>query len=248
MTDDRASFAGAAVHQPKTAELVAEQIRKRIALRELPAGSMLPPESVLMGQFGISRPTLREAIRILESEALIVLRRGARGGAQVLGPDPAVASRHLGMLLQSRQTTLKDVYHARTVLEPACAALLAARSTKAIVAQLEQALAEESEQADDLERLTLAGRAFTRRLSSSPPVPPLGRSAPRSLISWNFMGTPSARSSGAIRHDGNATFGLCTWPTSGCWRPSGPALPARQNSSGGSTWKPSPKSCWTESE
>ena len=40
-----------------------------------------------MGQFGVSRPTLREAFRILEAEALISVRRGSRGGARVVAPD-----------------------------------------------------------------------------------------------------------------------------------------------------------------
>jgi len=47
-------------------------------LGELREGDTLPPETTLMGQFGVSRPTLREAFRILETESLISVRRGAR--------------------------------------------------------------------------------------------------------------------------------------------------------------------------
>ena len=65
---------------PKMAELVAGHLRRQIVRGELHEGDALPPETILMEQFGVSRPTLREAFRILESEALISVRRGARGG------------------------------------------------------------------------------------------------------------------------------------------------------------------------
>ncbi len=72
-----------------------------------------------MEQFGISRPTLREAFRILESEHIIVIKRGARGGAHVLVPDAGAAGRYAGALLQYRGTTLADLYEARVHLESA---------------------------------------------------------------------------------------------------------------------------------
>ena len=71
----------APVKVPKTAELVATQLRNQIVRGDLREGDALPPEAALMAQFGVSRPTLREAFRVLESEALISVRRGARGGA-----------------------------------------------------------------------------------------------------------------------------------------------------------------------
>ena len=77
----------------------------------------LPSEATLMAQFGVSRPTLREAFRVLESEQLIRVMRGARGGARVLKPDPVVAARYTGVLLQSLGTPLVDVYRARASLE-----------------------------------------------------------------------------------------------------------------------------------
>lgn len=110
---------------PKMAELIAGHLRRQIVRGDLPAGETLPPEVELMNQFSVSRPTLREAFRILEAESLIGVRRGARGGAQVLAPDPIVAARHVGLLLQMQGTTLRDVYEARMVTEPACARMLA---------------------------------------------------------------------------------------------------------------------------
>src|SRR6266568_2102502 len=89
-----------------------------------------------MGQFGVSRPTLREAFRILEAEDLISVKRGSRGGARVTQPSLSVAARYVGLLLQVQGTTIADVYEARMVLEPACARLLARRRTKQDLADL----------------------------------------------------------------------------------------------------------------
>src|SRR5439155_5195777 len=66
-----------AVRVPKTAELVAAHLRRQIVRGELKEGDALPPETALMEQFNVSRPTLREAFRVLESEALITVRRGS---------------------------------------------------------------------------------------------------------------------------------------------------------------------------
>ncbi|GGL15759.1 FadR/GntR family transcriptional regulator [Nocardia jinanensis] len=122
---------GASVRAPKTAELVAMRLRSKIVHGELVAGDILPTEAQLMEQFGVSRPTLREAIRILETESLISSRRGTRGGAQVTGPEIGVAARYVGLILQLQGTTLADVYEARMIAEPACAGLLAERHTEA---------------------------------------------------------------------------------------------------------------------
>jgi GntR family transcriptional regulator, transcriptional repressor for pyruvate dehydrogenase complex len=121
---------GPALRAPKTAELIASYIRGQAVHGELKTGDSLPPETVLMEMFGVSRPTLREAFRILEAESLITVRRGARGGARVVSPDIAVAARYVGLLLQMGGTTIADVYEARTVIEPAAAGLLAARRSR----------------------------------------------------------------------------------------------------------------------
>lgn len=118
------------VRAPKTAELIATHLRRQIVRGELRAGATLPSEQQLMTQFGVSRPTLREAYRILEAETLISVRRGARGGAQVMVPDPAVAARTVGLLLQLQGTTIDDVYQARMISEPPCARLLAENHTQ----------------------------------------------------------------------------------------------------------------------
>jgi DNA-binding FadR family transcriptional regulator len=75
----------------------------------------------------VSRPTLREAFRILEAESLLTVRGGARGGAQVVTPDLSVAARHVGSLPQVSGTTIGEVYGARLAIEPTAARTLALR-------------------------------------------------------------------------------------------------------------------------
>lgn len=120
---------GETIRAPKTAELIAANLRRRIVEGELRAGVSLPSESDLMDQFRVSRPTLREAFRILEAESLILIRRGSRGGAQVTAPQLSVAARYVGLLLQAQNVSIGDVYEARAVIEPAAARMLAARRT-----------------------------------------------------------------------------------------------------------------------
>ncbi len=127
---------GSIVRAPKTAELIAEHLRRQVVRGELSVNENLPSEAHLMQQFGVSRPTLREAYRILEAESLLGIRRGARGGAQVLHPGPQVAARHVGLLLQLQGATIRDVYDARCVSEPACVRLLAGRRTEQDLADL----------------------------------------------------------------------------------------------------------------
>jgi DNA-binding FadR family transcriptional regulator len=137
------------VRVPKAGEMVASQLRRQIVLGELKEGDHLPSESVLMEEFGVSRPTLREAFRILEAEGAITVRRGVHGGARVQVPDLNVAARHIGLLLQYRGALLSDVYEVRAVLEPAAARMVARRRTSADLARLQEVVDRHRESIDD---------------------------------------------------------------------------------------------------
>jgi GntR family transcriptional regulator, transcriptional repressor for pyruvate dehydrogenase complex len=164
--NDKARLADvtAPLRVPKTAELVASHLRRQIVRGELKEGDALPPESALMEHFGVSRPTLREAFRVLESEALISVRRGARGGARVHAPDGDVAARYAGLVLQFRGATLADVYAARQALELAALSALAHRRSDAVLKPMQVNL-EECEAADgDPARVVLLQEQFHRLL------------------------------------------------------------------------------------
>jgi DNA-binding FadR family transcriptional regulator len=140
---------GAQVRVPKMAELVASRLRKQIIDGDLVEGDALPSEAVLMEQFGVSRPTLREAYRVLESEALITVRRGAHGGARVHVPDSDVVARYAALVLEYRSATLRDVYATRIILEPACAAMAAERRLVPNLDQLWASVEDAERSADD---------------------------------------------------------------------------------------------------
>jgi GntR family transcriptional regulator, transcriptional repressor for pyruvate dehydrogenase complex len=158
---DGERLATAEVRVPKAAELVAARIRRQSVDGDLPAGTGLPPEAELVARYGVSRPTLREAFRILESERLVTVRRGVKGGALVQSPSLDVATRSAQALLQYRSATLADVHEARILVEPPAAALLAERRDPAALAALEAAHQRETsaKSSDDLREL---GGAFHR--------------------------------------------------------------------------------------
>src|SRR4051812_48835466 len=138
---------------PKTAELVAQRLRQQIVGGALVEGDSLPSEVTLTETFGVSRPTLREAFRVLEAEQLISVRRGARGGARVHAPSPDVAARYAGFVLEHQATTLADVYAARVMIESPCAAALARTRTDADLEQLWLSVHDGEAIGDDRHRL-----------------------------------------------------------------------------------------------
>ena len=130
------------IHVPKTSEIVADKIRAQIVRGEIGEGDSLPPEGQLMESLGISRPTLREAFRILEAERLISVVRGSRTGAKVHKPSVDLVSRYAGYVLESQGTTIADLYQARLAIEPSVVRWLATDKGGDAVPKLRNLLAE----------------------------------------------------------------------------------------------------------
>jgi DNA-binding FadR family transcriptional regulator len=154
----------AQVRVPKTAELVARRVRRAIVMGELRTGDSLPSEGQLLEDFQVSRPTIREAIRILESEGLISVSRGARGGARVAAPDSDVVARAAGIALQTRGATIQDVYEARLIIEPPAARMAAERRPKEAAARLRVHVDQEFAVTTDAVAVTQAIADFHRML------------------------------------------------------------------------------------
>jgi DNA-binding FadR family transcriptional regulator len=145
---------------PKVAELVAQDLRRRIAAGAFTNDGELPPGTVLMQAYGVSRPTLREAYRILESENLVEVARGGHD-AFVRMPSIEIAGRYAGVHLQMRGTSLADVERARAVVEPPAAGMLATRGADPDIRKaLHAALDRERDALDDPAEFSHASFAF----------------------------------------------------------------------------------------
>lgn len=155
----------ARVRVPKTADVVAAALRREIIRGEFFDGEVLPTEAELLARYGVSRPSLREALRILESEKLVYVRRGNQGGVQACRPSVSVAANYLGMIMESERVTLADVFAARVAIEPVAVRLLAGspKRDKAIE-ELREILAQEDEVLDDAEGYATTTQHFHHRL------------------------------------------------------------------------------------
>ena len=132
----------------KIHELVADQIRQQIVKGELAEGERLPPEDELTAHYGVARTTLREALRVLESQGLVAIRRGRGGGPVVTHPSLEPIAMALALTLQLRNTSVGDLDAARQMIEPQIAGQLARSHTAADLVALEEAIALASKAAE----------------------------------------------------------------------------------------------------
>jgi DNA-binding FadR family transcriptional regulator len=144
-------------------ENVAEEIRRQIATGALAPGDMLPAEHALLERFGVARPTMREALRIVESDGLITILRGVNGGAKVREPDLATLARRAGLHLQMRGVHMADLMEALRVVQPGAVKLAATAATPAQVTEL-RAQVDEVAKADSVSEFTDAASEFLRQL------------------------------------------------------------------------------------
>jgi GntR family transcriptional repressor for pyruvate dehydrogenase complex len=136
VTTSRTTSGHSRIPQHRVAESVAAELRARI-LSEPPDSAAdteayrLPTQDQLVREFGVSYPSIREAIRILETEGLVTVRRGSLGGAEAHRPDESSAAYHIGLALQGSRVTLRDLADGLQLLEPVCAAECARRDDRA---------------------------------------------------------------------------------------------------------------------
>lgn len=132
-------------------EEIAGQIREELSTGRLAAGDRLPPERELAVQFGVSRNTLREALRSLEISGLITLRKGAAGGAFVQGSSGATVVTGIRDMLVLGAVTPEEITEARIWIESAVVRAACERYTAADLADLRanlEAAAEATERKD----------------------------------------------------------------------------------------------------
>ena len=103
-------------------------LRRMVVDGQLKEGDFLPSEAELMSHFGVSRRRCREAVRVLESERLVEVRRGSHR-CRVRVPGPEIVARPAGLLLELSGATIADIMVARAAVEPMAVRLLAESGT-----------------------------------------------------------------------------------------------------------------------
>jgi DNA-binding FadR family transcriptional regulator len=153
--DQEGIFAPVVVSRASTA--IVEQIRSAIVSGRLAQGERLPPERALAERFGVSRVTVRDALRGLEAMGLIEVRVGARGGAFVTVPSGSLVGQTMSDMMLMSALTPGDIVEARLVVELGTVSLACARASDDDLARLRE-LCERG-------RAELKAKTYTRELS-----------------------------------------------------------------------------------
>jgi GntR family transcriptional regulator, transcriptional repressor for pyruvate dehydrogenase complex len=123
---------------PKASGLLAGRLRQLILGGDFASGEMLPSERDLVSESGLSRGTVREALKILETEGLVVIRPGRLGGARVKVPQRGDLVRSTEQFLRANQVTLENLFDCRVAIEPMLARLAAIHRTDEELAALDE--------------------------------------------------------------------------------------------------------------
>ncbi|MDP5275535.1 FadR/GntR family transcriptional regulator [Chengkuizengella axinellae] len=119
-------------------EDIAMQIQEAIYSGQLKSGDRLPSERDLAEMFQVSRSTVREAIRVLEAEKVVEVRRGVKGGIIIVEPKPEQVGRSIEALIRFRGATAEELGEFRTDFEGQTAALAAKRATPEQLIRLQE--------------------------------------------------------------------------------------------------------------
>lgn len=157
-----------AVVVPKASDVLAAKLRELILSSGLAEGTPLPTERELVVQSGLSRTSVREALRVLETEGLVQTRAGRNGGSQVRRPGRESISRSFELFVRSHGVRFEALLEAREAIEPAAAGLAAvhrADSDLAEMARLHEALGRVNDDIPEHVRLNLAWHRAVMRAS-----------------------------------------------------------------------------------
>ncbi len=123
-----------------TYQRIVEQIEQAILAGDIPVGSQLASERDLMVQFSVSRPTVREALRVLQSMGLIESKPGTRGGPQVLAPSSETLGRSFRTMIGTAALSVAELVQYRVVLEGSASKLAAQRHTEEQLVRMRAAI------------------------------------------------------------------------------------------------------------
>lgn len=133
----------------KSSDLLAEKLKEGILSDEYPPGASLPTERELVSATGLSRGSVREALRILEAQGLVETRSGRYGGSTVSQPSDALLASHISLYAKGRSVSLRSLVGVRLALEPMVAYLAAQNRTEDDLDSLRSISARLESAADD---------------------------------------------------------------------------------------------------
>jgi GntR family transcriptional regulator, transcriptional repressor for pyruvate dehydrogenase complex len=122
----------AKVRSTRAHELIVEQLQHLILSGKLPPGSRLPSERAMMIEFQVSRPTVREALRVAENMGLISVRPGDPGGAKVLATPSVGITRVFDSLIEAGRVSALELLGMRIVLDSSAAALASIQPVRSV--------------------------------------------------------------------------------------------------------------------
>ena len=125
-----------ALSVPRASDILAARLRDAIVEGSLVAGAVLPPERTLVVQTGLSRAAVREALRILEAEGLLLIKPGRGGGSFVRQLGHETISRSLGLMIRGQRIRFQDLLAVREGIEPQAAFQAAINATEADLAEI----------------------------------------------------------------------------------------------------------------
>lgn len=135
----------------KLPEQIADKLREVIIQEGMKTGSKLPAEGELMVRFGVSRSTVREAVKILQTERIVDIRQGQ---GTFLCAMPGLADDPLGLRFADQEKLIADLLETRLLVEPSVAALAAVRREERHLAEMKDLL-------DKMDNAYLHGEDYT---------------------------------------------------------------------------------------
>ncbi len=156
-----------AVSLNRVSQAIVEQVKLLMRQGRLKPGDRLPSERELCERFGVSRVTVREALRVLEAGGLVDIRVGARGGAFVTSPTSQQVGAGLADLLNLSPLTARDVTEARQVFELGIVPMVVERATDEDIADLREMLRIHREALDGGEYEMAMSAEFHVRIAAS---------------------------------------------------------------------------------
>ena len=164
-------FQPTAVEPRSAADQIARQLREALTSGALRPGDRLAPEPNMAADFGVSRATLREAIKILRAQGVLRTQRGAKGGHFVVSPQTDVLAESVGqtfgLWFDAGDISVAEVDEARLVVERACVALAAGRRTQVDLDAMRKILADAGDPALTLEQFLQYEVMFHRRIAQA---------------------------------------------------------------------------------